>query len=179
MKRVKASKRTPAYPSLERVLREPGAAVGMLVLVAATPVLQACPLGGVIGGHVDGDIAIPEYDIEVILPADEARVLFMADGGHVAYRIIAQISDPDLASYLLGTRVDHLADIDDVLDAHSVWELAPGEDLAAVEAEIAQALADAYYGGERAPTYAFNELILSIEAWDSGEIDGDMPEPAP
>ncbi len=176
MKRSKAPHRVPAYPSLERVLRNPGAAVGLVVLVAFTPALQACPFGGVIG-HVDGDIAVPQVDIEVILPEDQARALYMSDGGYVAYRVIAQVSDQGFADYLLGTRVDHLADVDEVLDALSVWALAPGEDLSAVEAEVGRALAEAYFGEDA--SWAFTELILSIEAWDSGEIDGDMPEPAP
>ena len=55
------------------------------------------------------------------------------------------------------------------------YDLAPGEDLVGVEAEIATALAEAFYG-EGAGTAGFLEMTLSIEAWDPGEIDGDMPD---
>lgn len=173
MKRTKATHSAPAYPSVQKVLLEPAAVVGLLVLMAGAPVLQGCPFDGVIG-HVDGDIEAPRVHVEVLLPDGEERALFMDDGGYVAYRIIAQVNDQGLVDFLEDTPVERLEEVDEVLNRHSVWELAPGEDLSAVEAEIARALSAAWLG--RDSSWAFDELILSIEAWDSGEIDGDMPD---
>ncbi len=170
-----------AYPDLRAFVRryQRRAGVGLVLTAVGTS-------GCIFPFRTIGDMAVPDtadsYAIlgdmaetgevrTVLLPdAGSHELRFEAPWGRIAYRLQLLVEDWTAADWLAQNADAALETSDQVLAAHQIYELQPGQDLTALEAEIAQALAEIM--GDDVSVFA--DIMLLIDDYEEvHEIDGD------
>ncbi|MFH1467510.1 MAG: hypothetical protein ABIO70_24205 [Pseudomonadota bacterium] len=180
------------YPDLRDYARRYGRRIGI------TLVAGVAGSGCIWPWHVSGDMALPGETGDtsivdtgaipgdmretgelhyVVLPFTGSRNLTFEDPmwGWIDYRVELTVDDDALYAWLLAHPEAALAAIDAALRQHPVTDFDgwAGDD--AIEAEIAQVLANAMAGVAGADTSGFVQIALLIDAYtDENDIDGDM-----
>ena len=191
MQRKKISiQRAPAYPDLGSLIKRQGCrAVGGLAVSGV--VSAGGELGEVKGAapwgdsgestyyyQIDGDIADTAiYEWQVLLPSGGSQYLCFGESWEwIEYHLEITVDDRALARWLEESSQEALAVADGVLAGYPLQAFRPGEDWSAVEAQLVQALADAFAQSAGSSTHQFDALRLVIDAYqDETKIDGDMP----
>ena len=163
------------YPNLQNFPRgKVLVGLGCLSLLVAT----GCKLPFTPGYALGGDIEVPTDEFMAHLPAsDMAHLLDLDNGGTIGFRVEIMVSSQDMV-VLLEDKAPHFIDIlDQILRAHSADEFLPAEDLRDLEAQLLNALAEAYFDSEVVPYGDFYSLALAIEAVDLGvDVVGDTAD---
>ena len=159
---------TNAYPDLQAFdRRQVLFGLGSLGLLVAT----GCPLGG--------DVAYPGEDEHyAYLPASgQKHVLFFDNGGSMGFRVEIAVSNYDMVLRIENNSPHFLDIVDKTLAPHWVGEFLPDEDLTIVEAELLEALVDAYFDKDDVPHGDFIGLYIMVEEVDEGvEMAGDIAD---
>ncbi|MBT3223899.1 MAG: hypothetical protein HN348_32935 [Proteobacteria bacterium] len=157
-----------AYPDLQSVdRRQVLIGLGSLgILVSA-----GCPMSG--------DVAlVGEEEHYAYLPASgQKHLIFFDTRGSMEYSVEIGISNYDMMLRLEKNGPHFLDILDQKLAGHWVGEFLPDEDLTIVEAELLEAIVDAYFDKDDVPYGDFISLYLMVENVDEGvEVAGDMPD---
>ena len=188
----KSSYRGGLYPDVRAFARRYGRRIGVTLVVGVTS--SAC----VWPWHVSGDVVAPGETGEtgivdtgpipgdigetgelhlVVLPVSGSQNLAFEEPvwGWIDYQVELTVSDDALYAWLLANPEAALAAIDAALGQHPVTDFDEWSGDEAIEAEIAQALADAMAGSAGADRTGFVDVVLRITAYtDENDIDGDI-----
>ncbi len=161
-----------SYPSLavevdrRKVLAGLGIALGGAVFPALTGCVQRDIQGLVAGPGVD------EWSVS-LPPAPDVQTLFFYDEAFIDYSVEIWVGDVDLADAIATDGDGILAEMDDLLGGHSIYEFAPGEDLTDLQAELLALVEDRFSVWVEGDPHIFGGLTLNLHAYDEGEqIDG-------
>jgi hypothetical protein len=128
-------------------------------------------------GAIPGDIGETGEIHYVVLPFTGSQNLTFEEPvwGWIDYRVELTVDDDALYAWLLANPEAALAAIDAALGQHPVTDFDAWSGDAGIEAEIAQALADAMAGAAGGDTSGFVQVALLIDAYtDENDIDGDI-----
>jgi hypothetical protein len=126
-------------------------------------------------GRLMGDIADTSAVYYALLPAHGSRNLTFEDPwGWIDYQVQLVVDDLALYEWLAANPVAALEAVDAVLGRHEIFEFDAWDGDPVIEAEIAQALSDAFTGSTGADPSTIVELTLAILAYtDENDIDGE------
>jgi len=181
MKRQKRSSyQAPSYPTADTALsrrgflKSLGAVAGASVAVAAT---AACPP---FFPPMMGEMPYPDELQTVYLPAvEESHQLQLGLRGSISYRIEVMVQGFSIASSLEENRDALLQQVDALLVRKEMVELAPENDMTAIQAELTQLLADAYYGVEDSPTHVFYSVFFIVDDFQERRVEPKMAKVLP
>lgn len=167
MKRKKLEARPqPAYPARPRLGGHMRHRLLLVGLLAVAPVVGCGTIG-----HIDGLVYEPRDEWQVILPEDSARTVYLeTDGAWVSYQLVIWVDDPALAAWLENnghTLLDRSDDILAPLDPETFAE--PDQELWDAEAEILQALTQAWASSGEAPLGNIVSVEVSVDEIEPGE----------
>lgn len=180
------------YPDIRRFVRLYGRKVGVGLVVGVTTTGCIWPWhvsGDMVGpgetgdtsmvdtGAIPGDIGETGELHYLVLPDSGSRNLTFENPiwGWIDYQVQITVDDDTAYAWLLANPDAALAAVDAALGQHTVTDFEGYAGDATVEAQIAQALADAVAGGEGADPSAFVEIALIILSYtDENDIDGDI-----
>lgn len=178
------------YPTIRGFLAE-GKSITRAGLVLGVAFCVGCPKTsdsdtrhtGDTEGQIAGDIVDTSSHYEehaLALPSVGSHTLYSSDPyGHVAYHVDLVVLESALAAWIAADEESLLVLFDKLLSAHGLYELAPKADLSAIQVELQQALAAAWWthegraGEPELDDFASIELV--IDEWVKDEpIDGDI-----
>jgi len=180
------------YPDLRRFLRLHArrVGVGIVVGVAASGCIWPWHVSGDMvapgetgdtsitdTGAIPGDIGETGEIHVAVLPETGSRTLTFEEPiwGWIDYQVQLTVDDMALLGWLVQNAEAALAAVDAALGQHPVSDFDGYTGDAAIERQIAQALADAMAGTQGADTSSFVDVTLVILAYtDENDIDGDI-----
>lgn len=173
MKRKKVlSPSAPAYPTRALLDSPWGQRLALLGLLCVAP-LSACNTVN----DIDGLMAAPGEDWGAQLPADGSRTLAFPDGAVLDYHLDLVVTDHGVAGWVSDEEAALLELTDEHIEAWGPEDFVLGVELWQLEAEILQALADAFAGFEDASVAGFRGCTLQVDAFTPPGDGGDTGDP--
>jgi hypothetical protein len=168
MKRSKRTRHETRYPAVDGLLDRRAVLTALGGLVGGAT-LSGCLPGPVLLNGIEEPEGIVTYDVTMPVSPGSWTVWF--HDGVIDYHVELKVTDPDLADELREDVEGPRARMNEVLANYDIHTFAPGEDFAAIEELLEDAIAEAS-GGDLSD---FRSCRLVVDYWDDEpQIDGDI-----